>query len=284
MAKKTEQPNAHDTFFKHFFQHPEIVADFLKHNLPFKVAQQLDFSTLREHANEFLPNKYRNTRRADVVYSVKKKGSDEVDFLIHIEHQSTPDKDMAIRLLECWPPLARKFASGKAPIILSFVLYHNSREWKSPKSISDVFIDPRQLNIPLLTRDFLIDLTKKPMQALKEQGKASAMQMILARQPSGMMMELLQDVKPDIGNLRSCCQEAAFAYMERVDNQGGKPFLDEFTKLVPDKTKKLKDMFERTVKQAEQTGMEKLAFEIVKKGIMTEQQAKQVLEETKKRY
>ena len=53
MAKKTEQPNAHGTFFKH----PEIVADFLKHNLPFKVAQQLDFSILRERVREFLHNK-----------------------------------------------------------------------------------------------------------------------------------------------------------------------------------------------------------------------------------
>ena len=306
MEEKRAQPNPHDTFFKHFFSHPEVVADFLRHNLPHEVAQQLDFSTLQERANEFLPNKYRNTRRADVVYSVKKKGSGEVDFLIHVEHQSTPDKDMAMRLLECWPPLARKFSSGKVPIILSFVLYHNSAEWKSPKSIADAFIDPKQLDIPLLTRDFLIDLIKKSTQSLKEQGKASVVQMVLARQPSGTMIELLQDAKPDMGKLRPCCQEAAFAYMERTDKRGGEPFLEEFIKLIPEKTKKLKDMFERAKKQARQEGMQEgmqrgiqqgmqqgiqegilkgmreLAFEIVKEGIVTEEKAKELMKKTKK--
>ena len=297
MEEKRAQPNPHDTFFKHFFSHPEVVADFLRHNLPHEVAQQLDFSTLQERANEFLPNKYRNTRRADVVYSVKKKGSGEVDFLIHVEHQSTPDKDMAMRLLECWPPLARKFSSGKVPIILSFVLYHNSAEWKSPKSIADAFIDVTQFGAAL-KNCFLIDLIRKSTQSLKEQGKASLVQMVLARQPSGMMIQLLQDVKPDIGKLRSCCQEAAFAYMEPVDNQGGEPFLEEFTKLTPEKTKKLRDMFERTKKQARQEGiqegmqrgiregrqegMRELAFAFVKQGIATEQQVNQVLEETKR--
>ena len=71
---------------------------------------------------------------------------------------------------------------------------------------------------------------------------------------------------------------------ERTDKRGGKPFLNEFTK--SDKTKKLKDMFERTKKQARQEGiregMRELAFAFVKKGIATEQEAKQVLEETKK--
>ena len=135
---------------------------------------------------------------------------------IPLEHQSTPDKDMAMRLLECWPPLARKFSSGKVPIILSFVLYHNSAEWKSPKSIADAFIDVTQFGAAL-KNCFLIDLIRKSTQSLKEQGKASLVQMVLARQPSGTMIELLQDVKPDMGKLRSCCQEAAFAYMEFCD-------------------------------------------------------------------
>ena len=310
MEEKREQANPHDTFVKHFFNHPEVVADFLKHNLPHEVADQLDFSTLQERANEFLPNQYRNTRRADVVYSVKKRGSDKVDFLIHVEHQSTPDKDMVIRLLECWAALARKFSGKKIPIIVSFVLYHNSTEWKSPKNIADGFVDPQQLDIPLLTRDFLIDLINKPTQSLKEQGKASLVQMVLARQPSGMMIELLPDVKLHMRKLRSCCQEAAFAYMEPMDKRGGKLFVDELTKFIPDKSKKIKDMFERTKKQARLegiqegmqqgiqqgmqqgmqqgiqqgilTGMRELALEIVREGIVTEEKAKELIEKTKK--
>ena len=77
--------------------------------------------------------------------------------------------------------------------------------------------------------------------------------------------------------------------MERTDKRGGKPFLDEFAKLVPE-SKKYKDMFERAVKQAaqqaeikgEQAGMEKLAFEIVREGIVTEEKAKELIEKTKK--
>ena len=86
--------------------------------------------------------------------------------------------------------------------------------------------------------------------------------------------------------------------MERVDNQGGKPFVDEFAKLIPDKTKTLKDMFERTKKQARLEGiqegmqqgiqqgilkgMRELALEIVKEGIVTEEKAKELIEKTKK--
>lgn len=95
MKKPTPVP--HDAAFKAFLTHPDTARDFIELHLPAELRAACDLSTLKLESGSFVEESLR-AYYSDVLYSLKTSAGDGYIHVL-IEHQSTPDRHMAFRLM-----------------------------------------------------------------------------------------------------------------------------------------------------------------------------------------
>ena len=231
----------------------------------------MDLTTLSLEKTDFLPSKYRSERRADLLWSIKTRQGHKI--LLHIEHQSTPDRLMVGRQLEYQAAIARHWLShvGNIPPIFSLVVYHGARKWEGPKSIAEACRDGGLSMLDNLFQPFLRDLTKHSLDELEKHGRSSLAEMILATQPTRDMRSILKRVGPLLKNYETCCRKVAIEYMATVDKNSEEVFFEELSKFDQDSYKKYKTMFERAKKrflsQGIQQGMQQGIQQGMQQGI-----------------
>ncbi|MDU5475956.1 MULTISPECIES: Rpn family recombination-promoting nuclease/putative transposase [Pantoea] len=143
MSKKTT-PVPHDAAFKAFLTHPDTARDFIQLHVPAEFRAICDLSTLRLESGSFVEEDLR-AYYSDVLYSVR---TTEGDGYIHvlIEHQSTPDRHMAFRLMRyAIAAMQRHLDAGnkKLPLVVP-VLFYTGRRSPYPYSTDwlQEFSDP----------------------------------------------------------------------------------------------------------------------------------------------
>ncbi|MDF7662788.1 Rpn family recombination-promoting nuclease/putative transposase [Erwiniaceae bacterium L1_54_6] len=162
MKKTTPVP--HDAAFKAFLTHPATARDFIELHLPAELRAVCDLSTLKLESGSFVEEDLRQYF-SDVLYSLKTTAGDGYIQVI-IEHQSSPDKHMAFRLMRyAVAAMQRHLDSGhkKLPLVIPVLFYTGKR---SPYPFStrwlDEFDDP-QLAGTLYSSAFpLVDVTVTP--------------------------------------------------------------------------------------------------------------------------
>lgn len=97
MKKKNTTPTPHDATFRQFLTQPDIARDFMELHLPAELRAVCDLSTLKLESGSFVEDDLRQYF-SDVLYSLKTTGGDGYIHVL-IEHQSSPDKHMAFRLI-----------------------------------------------------------------------------------------------------------------------------------------------------------------------------------------
>lgn len=93
----TEATTPHDAIFKAFLSRPETARDFIEIHLPPSLVKLCNLDTLHLESSSFVEENLRQYYN-DVLYSVETtKGCGYIYVLI--EHQSSPDENMAFRML-----------------------------------------------------------------------------------------------------------------------------------------------------------------------------------------
>jgi predicted transposase/invertase (TIGR01784 family) len=127
--------NPHDRLFRHVFSDPEHARGELAEILPAELSRQIDWSTLR-----LLPGSYVDAKlselRSDVLFSVRLGGRQVLLYLL-LEHQSSVDERMALRLLgymvRIWEDHLRDHPEAELlPVIVPAVVYHGEHGWTQP--------------------------------------------------------------------------------------------------------------------------------------------------------
>lgn len=163
MSNKTT-PVPHDAAFKAFLTHPDTARDFIKLHVPAEFRAICDLSTLKLESGSFVEEDLR-AYYSDVLYSVK---TTEGDGYIHvlIEHQSTPDRHMAFRLMRyAIAAMQRHLDAGnkKLPLVVP-VLFYTGRRSPYPYSTDWLreFSDPDMAARLYGTAFPLVDVTVIP--------------------------------------------------------------------------------------------------------------------------
>ncbi|ASQ15800.1 hypothetical protein BJM06_a00156 (plasmid) [Enterobacter cloacae] len=102
MKKKNTTPTPHDATFRQFLTQPDIARDFMEIHLPAELRAVCDLSTLKLESGSFVEDDLRQYF-SDVLYSLKTTAGDGYIHVL-VEHQSTPDKHMAFRLIRYAAP------------------------------------------------------------------------------------------------------------------------------------------------------------------------------------
>ncbi len=130
----------HDRFFNDIFRRPAEAAGLLAGALPASLRSVLDLDRLEPGWSETTESRGHGHRR-DLVFrvpfagekSVREGDAGEVRVLVLLEHQSTPDRDMPLRLLgymvRTWEDQKKK-GEPLVPVV-PVVVYHGRRRWRA---------------------------------------------------------------------------------------------------------------------------------------------------------
>ena len=139
MKKKSGTPTPHDATFRQFLTQPEIARDFMELHLPAELRALCDLSTLKLESGSFVEDDLRQYF-SDVLYSLKTTAGDGYVHVL-IEHQSSPDRHMAFRLLRyAVAAMQRHLEAGhkKLPLVIPVLFYSGKR---SPYPYSTRWLD-----------------------------------------------------------------------------------------------------------------------------------------------
>lgn len=158
-------PTPHDAAFRQFLTQPEIARDFMELHLPAELRAGCNLSTLKLESGSFVEDDLRQYF-SDVLYSLKTTNGADGYVHVLIEHQSSPDRHMAFRLIRyAVAAMQRHLDAGhkKLPLVIP-VLFYTGRRTPYPYSTNwmQEFDDPA-LAAKLYTGNFpLVDVTVIP--------------------------------------------------------------------------------------------------------------------------
>ncbi|MFT4464371.1 MAG: Rpn family recombination-promoting nuclease/putative transposase [Sodalis sp. (in: enterobacteria)] len=138
MSKKFT-PTPHDAVFRQFLHDKATAQDFFDIWLPDDIKALCDWATLKPESGSFIDPDMK-PYQSDILYSVNANGADGYVYCL-IEHQSTPDKLMAWRLMRyCMAAMQRHLEAGhdKLPLVFPVLFYCGE---KSPHPYSTNWLD-----------------------------------------------------------------------------------------------------------------------------------------------
>lgn len=145
--RQIQQHHTHDRFSKKMLSDPERAKELLQTCLPAEICEKIDWSTLQLQNTEYIDAEL-NRLNSDLLFSVDFNGSESYIHTL-IEHQSTNNRWMALRILDYMTCIWRPFMKEEAeylPPIFPLVLYQGGQPWTAPAEFINLF-DPRYTNV-----------------------------------------------------------------------------------------------------------------------------------------
>ncbi|MBP2198855.1 Rpn family recombination-promoting nuclease/putative transposase [Pantoea cypripedii] len=178
--KEKHTPTPHDAVFKTFLSHPTTARDFMSLHLPPDLLKICDLATLKLESGSFVEEDLR-PYYSDVLYSLRtSKGEGYIHVLI--EHQSSPDKHMAFRLMRyAIATMQRHLDAGHKtlPLVIPVLFYQGKRSpYPYPVNWLELFSDPIQAT-ELYNGDFpLVDITVIPDEEIMQHRSMAALTLL----------------------------------------------------------------------------------------------------------
>ena len=179
MKKITVTP--HDATFRYFLKTPDIARDFMEIHLPAELRAICDLSTLKLENDSFIEANLQQYF-SDILYSLKTIDGDKGYVQVLIEHQSSPDKHMAFRMIRyAVAAMQNHLDAGhkKLPLVIP-VLFYTGKRTPYPYSTNwlQEFTDP-ELAKNLYNSDFpLVDITVIPDEEIMEHRSMAALTLL----------------------------------------------------------------------------------------------------------
>ncbi|WP_312828825.1 Rpn family recombination-promoting nuclease/putative transposase [Pantoea anthophila] len=255
--KTNYTPTPHDAMFRQFLTQPDVARDFMEIHLPAELREICDLSTLTLESGSFVEDDLRQYF-SDVLYSLKTRAGDGYVHVL-IEHQSTPDKHMAFRLMRyAVAAMQRHLEAGHKtlPLVIPVLFYAGKR---SPYPFStrwqDEFDDPL-LAEKLYSRAFpLVDVTIIPDEEIAEHRSMAALTLLQKHIRQRDLAELVDRLTPILlaGYLSSSQVVSLIHYiLQAGETSDAQSFVRELAQRVPQHG----DALMTIAQQLEQKGIE----------------------------
>ncbi len=274
----TEEPKSkktlHDKLFREVFSNPEVTIDLFKHHLPPEIFKKIDTKNLQLTNKSFITEEY-SDKHSDLVYKTKINGANGYIYTL-LEHQSTNDKHMGIRLLEYNVQLMRQHMkenkTTKAPIILNILIYAGKKAYTGPKNMLEIFEKPELAKELMFREIHVIDLQSSKDEEIIKDEQAAFVELLLKY---GILrnfiklfktqMEILKIMIPKIPYL-----DRALSYIYLVDSGKNKDKLLYLLKEATQDEKKVMTLARQFKNEGIQEGRKKGVEEGIQKGIQEE--------------
>jgi len=188
MAGKNSKP--HDHLFRSVFEEESEAAGLLRAHLPQAVSRELEWSSLKLQRVSFIDDRLRDSE-SDLLFAVGRKADGAPAWLyVLLEHQSTPDHWLRLRLRD----RRRHPQERHLRLIVPLVLYQGRRRWRPACEFSELFAAELR-NWPGVPRyaHLLIDQTKAGPDELHGElrGRIAQLAMMAAYRTSWPLLQRL---------------------------------------------------------------------------------------------
>ncbi|UHM93663.1 Rpn family recombination-promoting nuclease/putative transposase [Rahnella victoriana] len=260
--KKNTTPTLHDAVFKQFLTHPETARDFLDIHLPPALRKLCDLNTLQLASGSFIEDDLR-PYYSDVLYSLK-AGNGEGYVYCLIEHQSTPDKHMAFRLMRyAIAAMQRHLDAGHKtlPLVIP-VLFYQGKVSPYPYSMSwlDEFETPEYART-LYGENFpLIDITIIPDDEIMQHRRMAILELLQKHIRQRDLTELLDQLTTLLlgGNTTQEQLISVINYMLQAgESRDPAALINTLASRVPQHEETLMTIAEKLRLEGEQRGIQK---------------------------
>lgn len=137
--------SVHDAAYRQIFSHVLVLESLLETVVSAELASLLDTA-----GGQLLPSSYfargGRSRNADLVWRLRRRDSREQYILLSLEHQSTVDPLMALRMTTYTSLLLENLArrerlvAGRLPLVLPIAIYSGTRRWAASTRLEDLFM------------------------------------------------------------------------------------------------------------------------------------------------
>ncbi|MBI1290095.1 hypothetical protein GC173_02460 [bacterium] len=134
--------NPHDRMFRELFTRLDSAAGFLREVIPRAVSERCSWEELQIVPGTWVDEEF-NEFESDLLYRVPMQGG-ELGLYVLLEHQSTPDRWMPLRLLiymtRIWQEMRKQGTTdGWLAPVMPIVVYQGARRWEVPTSLGELF-------------------------------------------------------------------------------------------------------------------------------------------------
>jgi len=265
-----ETTTPHDAVFKTFLSRVETARDFIQVHLPPALLNLCDLSTLRLEPGSFIEDDLRQYY-SDILYSLKTTcGEGYIHVLI--EHQSSPDRHMAFRLMRyAIAVMQRHLEAGYTllPLVIPILFYQGERT-PYPYSMNwlDDFHDPHRARQLYGNAFPLVDITVIPDEQIMHHRSMAALTLVQKHIRQRDMARLLDQLTALLMMEQMSRQQIVglVNYMIRAgDAQSIEPLLYELAQRVPKHGETLMTMAEELLQRGIQRGKLTALLEIAQK-------------------
>jgi hypothetical protein len=238
----------HDAFFRAIFSRPEEAAGLVRFMLPAPLGDALDTSSIRVLSPTHVDASLRASQ-SDVVVAARLAGR-EVRFIAILEHRSTVESRMALRLWrysgEAW---AREAAHrGPLPDVIPLVVYAGKRPWTAPRDLAGLLAPTDDPALTALRPRFaylLEDLTQRSPDTLRVSvlGVLGALALATLRAAQrGGIRGAVHELAPLVGGLAHVRDGASaltvvIRYLLSVLSSDERPLVHDVVAALPDPEK-----------------------------------------------
>lgn len=260
--KKNTTPTLYDAVFKQFLTHPETARDFLEIHLPPALRKLCDLNTLQLASSSFIEDDLR-PYYSDVLYSLKAGNGDGYVYCL-IEHQSTPDKHMAFRLMRyAIAAMQRHLDAGHKtlPLVIP-VLFYQGKISPYPYSMSwlDEFETPEYART-LYGENFpLVDITIIPDDEIMQHRRMAILELLQKHIRQRDLTELLDQLSTLLlgGNTTQEQLISVISYMLQAgESRDPAALINTLASRVPQHEETLMTIAEKLRLEGEQRGIQK---------------------------
>lgn len=194
----------HDRFFKRALADKRVAQDFLNHHLPEEIKNLIDFESLKLEKSSYIDDKLR-LGEADVLFSGP-IGGQLGYFYILIEHQSSVDHLMSLRLLiyivHIMMDHVKKHDRTELPIVYPMVFYHGENSYTAVTDIFKLFGAHEELARKIfLQPHHLIDVTQIRDEELQKRVWSGTLEFVCKHIYTRELLKLLEGIKPQFREL-----------------------------------------------------------------------------------
>ncbi len=270
--KKNSTPTPHDAVFKTFLSHPETARDFMALHLPPALLNICDLTTLKLESGSFVEDNLR-PYYSDVLYSLKTaKGAGYVHVLI--EHQSSPDRHMAFRLMRyAVAAMQRHLDTGHKtlPLVIP-VLFYQGRRSPYPYSMNwlQLFSEPEAATALYSSGFPLVDVTVIPDEEIMQHRSMAALTLLQKHIRQRDLREVLDQLALLIADEFMTGQQllALVNYiMQAGEASDAGAFIRELAQRVPQHEDKLMTIAQQLEQKGRQEGRQEGRLEGLREGV-----------------
>jgi predicted transposase/invertase (TIGR01784 family) len=199
--------NPHDKYFKSCMRNLRIAKEFFLLYLPPYISNIINLDSLRLEKTTFINNKLGQSL-VDMLYNVKFNDDYTGYLYVLAEHQSTPDKHMAFRLLHYMLEIMKDHIDnekqGSLPIVVPLVFYNGQQRWIYSTDFFTLFGKHEKLARSIFFQPFnLIDVGEISDEQLNKLLYSGVMQFTQKHIYDPEFAPRLEEMLPKLQNLQS---------------------------------------------------------------------------------